>query len=76
MAEVLGRCLGPENNEGKEMTQCVLKINGHVVPRRSLRRLQPGELSSDVEISKRADFDAQIKEVMATHAQSLRKIIR
>ena len=43
------------------MTQWVLNINGKVVPQRSLSRLQPDELISDVEISKRAAFDAQIK---------------
>ena len=43
------------------MTQQVLKINGKVFPRRSLRQLRPDELSSEVEIAKRAAFDTQIK---------------
>ena len=43
------------------MTQWVLNINGQAVPRRSLRLLWPDELSSEVEIAKRAAFDAQIK---------------
>ena len=43
------------------MTQWVLKINGQDVPQRSLCWMRPDELSSDVEISKRASFDTQIK---------------
>ena len=46
MAEVLGRCLVPENNKGKEMTQWVLDINVQVLPWRYLRRIRPDELSS------------------------------
>ena len=61
MAEVLGRCLVPANNEGNEMTQWVFKINRKVVPQRSLRRMQHDELSSDVEIEKWAAFDAKIR---------------
>ena len=61
MDEFLDRYLGPANNEGNEMTQWVLNISRQVLPRRSLRRLQPDELSSEVEISKRADFDSKIK---------------
>ena len=61
MAEVIGICLGPSNNEGKKMTQWVLNINGQVVPRRSLHRLRTYELSSEFEISKRVAFNAQIK---------------
>ena len=61
MAEVLNRCIWPENNEGNEITQWVLKINLQVDPRRSLLRLQPDELSSDIEIEKQYAFDAQIK---------------
>ena len=43
--EVLGRCLGPAKNHGNEMAQWVLKATGHVVPLRTLRRLNPHELS-------------------------------
>ena len=43
------------------MMQWVLKINGKYVPWKSLRRMRPDELSSDVEIENRAAFDAQIK---------------
>ena len=52
MAEIIGRCLGLEKNKGNKMTQWVLKINGQVLPQISLRRMQPDELSCEVEISK------------------------
>ena len=61
--EHLGRCLGPCKNEGNEMAQWVLQMNGQVVPRRSLRRLRSHELavSNEVEARKRSEFDAAIK---------------
>ena len=37
--EVLGRVLGPASGEGNEIAQWVLKANGNVVPRRTLRPL-------------------------------------
>ena len=61
VAEAFGLCLVPANDEGNKMAQWLLNINGQVVPRGYLRRLQADELISDVEISKRAAFDAQIK---------------
>ena len=59
----LGRCLGPTKNEGNEMCQWVLQQNGQVVPRRTLRRLKPEEISPTnvSEANKRAAFDAEIK---------------
>lgn len=48
--EVLGRVLGPARGEGNEMAQWVLKSNGNVVPRRTLRPLKPEEIRSDSEI--------------------------
>jgi hypothetical protein len=38
--EVLGRVLGPAKGEGNEMPQWILKANGKVIPRRSLRERQ------------------------------------
>ena len=61
MDEVLGRFLGPAKNKGNTMMEWVLKINGRFFPRKYLRQLRPDELTSDVEIKKRAAFDAQIK---------------
>jgi hypothetical protein len=44
--EVLGRVLGPARGEDNEMCQWVLKGNGTVVPRRSVRPLNPSEIYS------------------------------
>ena len=59
--EVLGRVLGPARGEGNEMCQWVLKGNGKVVPRRSVRPLNPSEIHSEVEIKKRQVFDELIE---------------
>ena len=59
----LGRCLGPAENEGNEMSQWVLKQNGQVVPRRTLVPLTAEQLapSNEVEAKRRADYDADIR---------------
>ena len=59
--EVLGRVLGPTKTDGNEMAQWVLKSNGKVLPRRSLRPLNPDEIHSDVEAAKRKLFDELIE---------------
>jgi hypothetical protein len=59
--EVLGRVLGPARGEGNEMAQWVLKSNGNVVPRRTLRPLKPEEMRSDTEQAKRKLFDELIE---------------
>ena len=59
--EVLGRVLGPARGEGNEMCQWVLKPNGKVVARRSVRPLQTAEIHSPVEIKKRKTFDELIE---------------
>jgi hypothetical protein len=59
--EDLGRVLGPERGEDNEMCQCVLKGNGKVVPRRSVRPLNPSEIHSEMEIKKGQVFDESIK---------------
>ena len=61
MTEILGLCLGPAKSEVNEMTQWILNINGQVVPRRSLSKLLPAQLSKETEIARRAAFDAAIK---------------
>ena len=43
-SHVLGRCLVPAKNEGNEMTQWVLKQNGKIVPRQTIRKLTRDEL--------------------------------
>ena len=59
--EVLGCMLGPTCGEGNEMAQWVLKANGLVVPRRSVRPLHISEVHSPSEQSKRQAFDALIE---------------
>ena len=55
--EKLGRCLGPIENEGNEMSQSVLTAKGTVLTRRTLRKLRPSELISESEKRKRKLFD-------------------
>ena len=64
--ECLGRCLGPAKNEGNIMAQWVLKENGRVVPRRTLRRLTQAESvpSNEVESTKRATYNASITRIL------------
>ena len=66
--EVLGRVLGPAKNQGNEMAQYVLQINGKVVVRRTLRRLRPDELaaSNEVESRRRFLFDHAIQQKLGT----------
>ena len=63
MHECIGRCLGPTRNEGNEMTQWVLNMNGQALPMGTLRWLHPTELthSNEVEARKRYEYDATIK---------------
>lgn len=44
--ERLGRCLGPAINQGNEMAQWILKHNGEIIVRRTLRKLTAHEESS------------------------------
>ena len=59
--EVLGRVLGPAKGEGNEMAQWILKANGNVVPRRSMRPLNTEEVHSEQEQAKRKVFSDLIK---------------
>ena len=59
--EVLGRVLGPSRGEGNEMAQWILKSNGQVVPRRSLRPLKVEETHSEREKEMRRIFDRLIE---------------
>ena len=60
-SHVLGRCLGPAKNEENEMTQQVLRQNGEIFPRRTMRKLTPDELVRESEVKKRHDFATAIK---------------
>jgi hypothetical protein len=64
--EVLGRVLGPARGEGNEMCQWILKANGKVVPRRSVRPLQTAEIHSASELKKRQVFDELIERRQGT----------
>ena len=44
------------------MVQWFLKSNGHVVPRRTLRKLTTDEIVRDSEVKKRADFTEAINQ--------------
>jgi hypothetical protein len=59
--EILGRVLGPATGAGNEMSQWVLKSNGNVVPRRTVRPLRVDELHSPEELKKREIFGALIE---------------
>lgn len=66
--EVLGRVLGPAKNQGNEMAQYILQINGEVVVRRTLRRLRPDELapSNEVESRRRHLFNLSIQQKLGS----------
>ena len=59
--EILGRNLGPAKGAGNEMCQWILKANGQVVPRRTVRPLRTDEIYADHEIRKRQIFDELIR---------------
>ena len=54
-------CSWSRPGEGNELSQWVLKSNGNVVPRRTVRALQLDEIHSDTEKRKRDVFDALIE---------------
>ena len=64
--EVLGRALGPAKGEGNEMAQWILKANGHVVPRRTVRPLTRDEVNLESEQRKRKIFDELIEKRWGT----------
>ena len=58
--------LGPASGEGNEMAQWVLKANGSVVPRRTLRPLTVDERHSPVEATKRETFNKLVEKKWGT----------
>ena len=70
-AEVLGRVLGPATGAGNEMCQWILKANGKVVPRRTMRKLTVSELRSPAEVRKREVFDNLIRARFPSTVKSL-----
>jgi hypothetical protein len=64
--EILGRCLCPAANIGPVMCMHILKANGNVVIRTTLRSLTQLELNSDHEKGRRIAFDKAISQVWLT----------
>jgi len=69
--EVLGRYLGPAPDTSPMMAMRILKQNGQVVVRSTIRHLTPDETNSDVEKKKREEFDELIKEKIGALDPSL-----
>ena len=55
-SEKLGRCLGPSNDAGNEMSQYVLTDKGTVMTIQTLRSLTPAEMNSQTETNKRKKY--------------------
>jgi len=47
---MLGRCLGPARNEGKEIAQWILKGNMRVIIQKTIRKLTARKLSPSNEV--------------------------
>ena len=64
--ELLGRCLGPAKSEGIVIAPWVLKDNGKVVPRRTIRRLPTTELSltNESEAERRMQFTTSVRGIL------------
>ena len=56
----------PVRGSGNEMAQWILKANGRVVPRRSLRPLKVDELHNSVELKKREVFYELIQRTLGS----------
>ena len=61
--ERIGRYLGPSTGVGNEMCSWVLKTNGKVIARRTLRPLNQIEINSEVEQNKIELFNAAIRKL-------------
>ena len=61
---VLGRALGPTVNAGNAMSQWVMRVDGRVFPRRTVRSLSTEEIHSEVEQKKRETYDKAIKHLL------------
>ena len=67
---VLGRYLGPSFDVGPAMTAKILKANGQVVTRTTLRGLTEEEQLSDEHKKLREDFDTNIKAKLGERVKS------
>ena len=50
--ECLGIVLGPDKNEGNETTQWIIKDNGNIIPRRTVKKLAYNNLPPRNEVEK------------------------
>ena len=66
---VLGRYLGPSMDIGPAMTAKILKPNGQVVHRSTLRPLTRDEWEDPLEIQERKEFDEAVDEMPITPRQ-------
>ena len=67
--------LGPSKGSGNEISQWILKYNGRVIPRITVRSLSTEEKHSTVESKKRQIFDALIRRKLGkSYIQRLSKI--
>jgi len=66
---VLGRYLGPSTDVGPAMTAKILKDNGQVVHRTTLRNLTEDEINSSEHSKLRAEYDARIMERLGESAR-------
>ena len=58
---ILGRVLGPSEDITNEMSQWILRVDGRILSRQTVRQLTNEELWSPLEIARRKAFDAAIK---------------
>jgi hypothetical protein len=66
---VLGRYLGPALDVGSALTAKILKENGQIVYRSTLRQLTPDELIDTVHIALRETFDQKILQALGPSAK-------
>jgi hypothetical protein len=63
-AMVLGRDLGPAIDVGPAMTRKILKANGHVVYRSTVRSLTPDELADSTAKEARDKFTESVNKIL------------
>lgn len=58
--KVLGRVLGPSDDFGNEMAQWILRVDGRIISRQTVRPLTEEEINSPMEKARRQAFDEAI----------------
>ena len=66
---ILGRALGPSINNGNEMAQWILRIDGTILPRRTVRSLTTDEMNCPIRAKQREAFDLAIQKRLGTTAK-------